>query len=90
MSAGFSRSAGVIEWMIASTFRSSFSPSRKRRIAAGSGTDVSDVNRVLRQNEQMQKLFRQMSGGGKKKGKRRRNPVAGMPGMGGGMPGMPF
>ncbi len=65
-------------------------PSRKRRIAAGSGTDVSDVNRVLRQNEQMQKLFRQMSGGGKKKGKRRRNPFAGMPGMGGGMPGMPF
>ena len=62
----------------------------KRRIAAGSGTDVSDVNRVLRQNEQMQKLFRQMSGGGKKKGKRRRNPFAGMPGMGGGMPGMPF
>ena len=65
-------------------------PSRKRRIAAGSGTDVSDVNRVLRQNEQMQKLFRQMSVGGKKKGKRRRNPFAGMPGMGGGMPGMPF
>lgn len=51
---------------------------------------MSDVNRVLRQNEQMQKLFRQMSGGGKKKGKRRRNPFAGMPGMGGGMPGMPF
>ena len=66
-------------------------PSRKRRIAAGSGTRVEDVNRVLRQNEQMQKLFKQVSGGGKK-GKRRRNPFGGMPPgmMGGGMPGMPF
>ena len=68
-------------------------PSRKRRIAAGSGTRVEDVNRLLRQNEQMQKLFRQVAGAGKK-GKRRRNPFGGMPpGMmgGGGMPpGMPF
>ena len=66
-------------------------PARKRRIAAGSGTRVEDVNRLLRQNEQMQKLFRQVSGGGKK-GKRRRMPFGGMPpGMGGGMPpGMPF
>lgn len=30
-------------------------PSRKRRIAAGSGTRVEDVNRLLRQFEQMQK-----------------------------------
>ncbi len=70
-------------------------PSRKRRIAAGSGTDVSDVNRVIKQYEQMQKLYKAVSGGGKgtKKGKRRRNPFAGMGGMGGmGMPpgGFPF
>ena len=60
-------------------------PARKRRIAAGSGTRVEDVNRLLRQNEQMQKLFRQVSGGGKR-------ASAGVcrsadaPGMGGGMP----
>mgnify|MGYP000814175289 CR=1 FL=1 len=34
-------------------------PSRKRRIAAGSGVDVSDVNRLLRQFEQMQKMMKQ-------------------------------
>jgi len=55
-------------------------PNRKRRIAAGSGTKVEDVNRILRQFEQMQKMMKQFSGGGTKgkKGKRR------------GMPNMPF
>ncbi|MDE5564963.1 MAG: signal recognition particle protein, partial [Oscillospiraceae bacterium] len=33
-------------------------PSRKRRIAAGSGTKVEDVNRLLKQFEQMQKLMK--------------------------------
>ena len=67
------------------------SPSRKRRIASGSGTEVSDVNRLLKQNEMMQKLMKTATGGGKggKKGKRR-NPFAGMPGGMGGMGGMPF
>ena len=37
------------------------SPSRKRRIAAGSGTRVEDVNRLLRQFEQMQKMMKQLS-----------------------------
>ena len=37
-------------------------PKRKRRIAAGSGTRVEDVNRVLRQFEQMQKMMKQLSG----------------------------
>ena len=45
-------------------------PSRKRRIATGSGTTVQDVNLVLRQFEQMQKMFKLF--GGKKGGKRRR------------------
>ncbi|MBS4786394.1 MAG: signal recognition particle protein [Clostridiales bacterium] len=36
-------------------------PSRKRRIAAGSGTRVEDVNRLLRQFEQMQKMMKQMN-----------------------------
>jgi len=34
---------------------------RKRRIARGSGTQVQDVNRLLRQFEQMQKMMRQFT-----------------------------
>ncbi len=43
-------------------------PSRKRRIAAGSGVDISEVNRMVKQFDQMQKLMKQMGGmmGGKK------------------------
>ena len=37
--------------------------SRRRRIAAGSGTQVSDVNLLLKQFEQMQKMMKQFSGG---------------------------
>ncbi len=36
-------------------------PARKRRIAAGSGTRVEDVNKVLRQFEQMKKMMKQMN-----------------------------
>ena len=43
-------------------------PSRKRRIEAGSGMRVEDVNRLLRQFEQTQKLIKQLKG----KGARRR------------------
>ena len=43
-------------------------PQRKRRIAAGSGTKVEDVNKLLRQFEQMQKMMKQLGGkGGKNK-----------------------
>ena len=41
--------------------------SRRKRIAAGSGTQVMHVNRVLKQFTQMQKLMREMSRGGKRK-----------------------
>ncbi len=37
-------------------------PSRKRRIAAGSGMQVEDVNRLLKQLEQMQKMVKQLGG----------------------------
>jgi signal recognition particle subunit SRP54 len=37
--------------------------SRKRRIAAGSGTDVQDVNRMLKQFTQMQKMMKRLKGG---------------------------
>ena len=36
-------------------------PKRKRRIAAGSGTTVPDVNRLLKQFEQMQKVMKQVT-----------------------------
>ncbi len=38
--------------------------SRKRRIAAGSGTQVQDVNRLLKQFDQMQKMMKRMGKGG--------------------------
>ena len=63
--------------------------SRKRRIAAGSGTKVEDVNKLLKQFEMMQNLVRQMTGpGASKKMKKKARQFGGMPGMPmGGMPG---
>jgi len=52
-------------------------PSRKRRIAAGSGTEVQDVNRLLKQFDQMKQMMKKLGG---KKGKRRMR-FPGMPGM---------
>ncbi len=46
-------------------------PSRKRRIAAGAGVDVSEVNRLVKQFEQSRKMLKQMSGMMGGKGKRR-------------------
>lgn len=57
-------------------------PQRKRRIAAGSGTKVEDVNRLLKQYEQMKKMMKQFSSMGKK-GKK-------MHGFPGGMPNFPM
>lgn len=41
--------------------------SRRRRIAAGAGVSVEDVNKLLRQYEQMKKMFRQMNSKGGKR-----------------------
>jgi signal recognition particle subunit SRP54 len=38
--------------------------SRKRRIAAGAGLQVQDVNRLLKQFQQMQKMMKRVSKGG--------------------------
>ena len=38
--------------------------SRKRRIATGAGVQVQEVNRLLNQFEQMQKMMKQLSKGG--------------------------
>lgn len=56
--------------------------SRKRRIATGSGTQVQDVNRLLKQFMQMQKMMKKVSKGGL--GKLMKGMKGGMP------PGMPF
>ncbi len=58
--------------------------SRKRRIAAGAGVQVQEVNRLLNQFEQSQKMMKQFSKGGMAK------MMRGMKGlMGKGMPGLP-
>ena len=54
-------------------------PSRKKRIAAGSGNTVADVNRLLRQFEQMQKMLKQLGVTGRnQKGKKNRLRMPGM------------
>jgi signal recognition particle subunit SRP54 len=40
--------------------------SRRRRIAAGSGTGLTDVNRLIKQHGELQKLMKQLSGGGRR------------------------
>ncbi|MBK1640352.1 signal recognition particle protein [Chromatium okenii] len=68
--------------------------SRKRRIAAGSGTQVQDINQLLKQFLQMQKMMKKMKGGGM--AKLMRSMQGHLPpgfGSGGGLPpggGFPF
>ena len=94
-----------IEAMITSMTRaerekpSIINPSRKRRIAAGSGTRVEDVNRLLKQFDQMQKMMKQLgkkaTGKGGKMSRRAMRQLSAMgpeqlQGMaGGGIPGLP-
>ena len=59
--------------------------SRKKRIAKGSGTQIQDVNRLLKQFTQMQKMMKKMG-----KGKNLKRMMSQFGGRGGGMPGMPF
>ena len=62
---------------------------RKRRIAAGAGVQVQDVNRLLKEFEQMQDVMKKMRGGGLMKMMKRMGGMKGFPGMGGGgFPGM--
>jgi signal recognition particle subunit SRP54 len=57
---------------------------RRLRIAKGSGTTTADVNRLVKQFSEMQKMMKKMGGFGSKKGKRR----LAMPGLPPGFPGM--
>ena len=61
---------------------------RKRRIAAGAGVQVQDVNRLLKEFEQMQDMMKKMQGGGLMKMMKRMGAMKGLMG-GGGFPGMP-
>jgi signal recognition particle subunit SRP54 len=61
--------------------------SRKRRIAAGAGVQVQEVNRLLNQFEQMQGMMKKMKGGGLMKMMRRMGGPGGL--GGGGFPGLP-
>ncbi len=92
---------GRVEAMITSMTKqerrkpSIINPSRKRRIAAGSGTKVEDVNRLLKQFDQMQQMMKKFGGKGKGKAmtRRMRKQLAGMnfdkiAGKGGGLPPM--
>ena len=63
--------------------------SRKRRITQGSGTQVQDLNRLLKQHKQMQKMMKKMKGGGMEKMMRGLGGMGGAGGMGG-PGGMPF
>ncbi|MEF3696205.1 signal recognition particle protein [Desulfolutivibrio sp.] len=68
-------------------------PSRRERIAKGSGTTVLDVTQLLKNFAQMQKMMKRMMGGGGKMpspGKMPKMPrmPGGMPGLPGGMPGV--
>ena len=58
--------------------------SRKKRIAAGSGTKVEDINRLLKMQRTMADMMKAMGGGGGKRG--RMGALGNLFGMGGGMP----
>ncbi len=64
--------------------------SRKKRIAAGSGTSVVDVNRLLKQFDAMQQMMKQFSGKNMKKLQKKMGRMGGLGGMGGGFPGLGF
>ena len=62
-------------------------PSRKQRIAKGAGVDIGEVNRLVKQFDQMKKMMKQMPGlmgGGKRKG------LGGLGGLMGGKLKLPF
>src|SRR4051812_1089891 len=61
--------------------------SRKKRIAAGSGTKVEEVNKLLKMHRQMADMMKMMGGAGGKRGLGA--ALGNMLGMGGGMGGMP-
>ncbi len=76
------RMRAIIQSMTAKERRNPdiINPSRKRRIAAGCGMQVEDVNRLLNQYRQMQKMMKQLNS---KNSRRMMKRMGGMGGMGG-------
>ncbi len=67
----------IINWMTVQERRRPdiINGSRRKRIARGSGTNVSQVNRLLKQYRDMRQMIKQLAGG--------RMPKLGFPGLGG-------
>jgi signal recognition particle subunit SRP54 len=79
------RMEGIINSMTPSERRNPLliKASRKRRIAAGAGVQVQEVNRLLAQFEQMQDMMKKMQKGGLAKMMKAFGGMKGLPGMGG-------
>jgi signal recognition particle subunit SRP54 len=79
------RMEGIINSMTPSERRNPLliKASRKRRIAAGAGVQVQEVNRLLAQFEQMQDMMKKMQKGGLAKMMKALGGMRGLPGMGG-------
>jgi signal recognition particle subunit SRP54 len=75
------RMRGIIHSMTAQERRKPelLKATRKRRIAAGAGVQVQDVNRLLNQFEQMQAMMKKMQGGGLMKMMKRMGGMKGLP-----------
>jgi signal recognition particle subunit SRP54 len=87
-----SRMVGIINSMTPKerAFPDIIKGSRKRRIAAGCGLQVQDVNRLIKQQMQMKKMMKKMSKGGMAKMMRAMKGGGMPPGMGGPGGGMGF
>ncbi|CAN7394482.1 signal recognition particle protein [Pseudorhodoferax sp. LjRoot39] len=86
------RKQGIIHSMTALERRKPdlIKATRKRRIAAGAGVQVQEVNRLLNEFGQMQDMMKKMKGGGLMKMMKRMGGMKGLMGGGGGMPKLPF
>ncbi len=85
----FKRMAVIIDSMTAHErrFPDIISGSRKQRIARGSGTDIADINRLLKQHKQMQKMMKKFTKkGGMQKLARGLGSMQGMMAPKGGVP----
>ena len=85
----FSRMGAIISSMTLKERRNPdlLNGSRKRRITQGSGTNIQDLNRLLKQHKQMQKMMKKMKGGGMANMMRGMGGMGGMKPPGGGFPG---
>ncbi|WP_326533485.1 signal recognition particle protein [Pseudorhodoferax sp.] len=86
------RKQGIIHSMTAAERKKPeiIKATRKRRIAAGAGVQVQEVNRLLNEFGQMQEMMKKMKGGGLMKMMKRMGGMKGLMGGGGGMPKLPF